>query len=138
FGNWVWGGGWLATLGIKHGIGHGAVDFAGSGVVHAVGGVTALMGAIVLGPRIGKFGKNGEVNSLPAHDLPMAGLGCFILMFGWFGFNGGSTFAATETRFTIVVVNTFLAGMVGSLAAMFMAWWGPHFKKPDPGMAING
>src|SRR2546423_7721734 len=96
FGNWVWGGGWLATLGIKPGIGHGAVDFAGSGVVHAVGGVTALMGAIVLGPRIGKFGKNGEVNSLPAHDLPMAGLGCFILMFGWFGFNGGSPVPAAN------------------------------------------
>ena len=87
FGNWVWGGGWLATLGSNFGLGHGHVDFAGSSVVHMVGGVAALAGAIVLGPRIGKFTKNGEPNAIPGHNIPMAMIGTFILAFGWFGFN---------------------------------------------------
>ena len=91
FGNWVWGGGWLAALGANFGLGHGHVDFAGSSVVHMVGGVAALAGAIVLGPRIGKFTKDGEPLAIPGHHIPMAIAGTFILAFGWFGFNAGST-----------------------------------------------
>lgn len=87
YGNWVWGGGWLSQLGVNFGLGHGHVDFAGSSVVHLVGGVAALAGAIVIGPRIGKYGKNGEVNTIPGHNIPMAILGTFILALGWFGFN---------------------------------------------------
>ncbi len=91
FGAWTWGGGWLAKTWDTMGLGAGYVDFAGSGVVHAVGGVAGLAGAIVLGPRIGKFNKDGTPNTLPGHHIPMAMLGCFILLFGWFGFNAAST-----------------------------------------------
>src|SRR5438067_7920315 len=86
FGAWTWGGGWLSQLGNSMHLGFGYVDFAGSGVVHAMGGVAALAGAIVLGPRIGKFNRDGSANTLSAHHIPMALLGCFILLFGWFGF----------------------------------------------------
>ena len=89
YANWVWGGGWLAQLGVNFGLGHGHVDFAGSSVVHMVGGVAALAGAIVLGPRIGKFNKAGEPLAIPGHHIPMAIAGTFILAFGWFGFNAG-------------------------------------------------
>ena len=101
FGAWTWGGGWLASS-ATHGPRHGYVDFAGSGVVHAVGGAAALAGAIVLGPRIGKFGKDGQPGTLPGHHIPMAMLGTFILLFGWFGFNAASTFAATDVQFAVV------------------------------------
>ena len=95
FGNWAWGGGWLSQLGVNFGLGHGYVDFAGSGVVHAVGGWMGLAGAMVLGPRIGKFNKDGSVNATPGHNLTLAALGTFILAFGWFGFNPGSTLGAS-------------------------------------------
>ena len=136
YGNWVWGGGWLAALGRNLGIGHGAVDFAGSGVVHAVGGFAALAGALVLGPRIGKFGKDGKPRAILAHNMPMAILGVIILVFGWVGFNGASTLAATDLRFAVAIVNTFIASATGCLAAMFLVWkvWG----KPDPSMTANG
>jgi Amt family ammonium transporter len=136
YGGWVWGGGWLAALGKNWGLGHGALDFAGSGVVHAVGGFSALAGAAVLGPRIGKFNKDGTPNAIPAHHIPMAILGAILLVFGWIGFNGASTLAATDMRFSVIVVNTFLAGSAGGLAAMFLVWkmWG----KPDPSMTANG
>ena len=136
YGMWIWGGGWLATLGANYGIGNGAVDFAGSSVVHAVGGFAALAGAMVLGPRIGKFKKDGTPVALPGHNIPMAILGTIILVFGWFGFNGMSTLAATDLRFTVIIANTMLAGAAGCLAAMFLVWklWG----KPDPSMAVNG
>ena len=91
FGAWTWGGGWLAKLGDSVQLGLGYVDFAGSGVVHAVGGVAGLAGALVLGPRIGKFNKDGSANTMPGHHIPMAMLGTFILLFGWFGFNAAST-----------------------------------------------
>jgi Amt family ammonium transporter len=135
YGMWIWGGGWLATLGANYGLGHGAVDFAGSSVVHAVGGFAALAGAIVIGPRIGKF-KDGKPVALPGHNIPMAILGTIILVFGWFGFNGMSTLSATDLRFPIIIGNTMLAGAAGCLAAMFLVWklWG----KPDPSMAVNG
>jgi ammonium transporter, Amt family len=136
FGNWVWGGGWLATLGSNFGIGHGHVDFAGSSVVHMVGGIAALAGAIVIGPRIGKYGADGRVNTLTAHNIPMAIIGTFILAFGWFGFNPGSTLAGTDLRISVVAVNTMLASASGALAAMLYMWG--RFGKPDPGMMANG
>ena len=136
FGNWVWGGGWLATLGSNFGLGHGHVDFAGSSVVHMVGGVAAAAGAIVLGPRIGKFTKSGEPIAIPGHDIPLAIGGTFILAFGWFGFNPGSTLAGGDLRIGVVAVNTMMAGTAGALSAMCFVW--PKFGKPDPGMMVNG
>src|SRR6266403_3530074 len=136
FGNWVWGGGWLAQLGTNFGLGHGHVDFAGSSVVHMVGGVAALAGAMVLGARIGKYNKDGSANPIPGHNIPMAALGCFILAFGWFGFNPGSTLAGADLRIAVVAVNTMLAGAAGALAAMFYMW--ATYGKPVPSMLING
>jgi Amt family ammonium transporter len=137
FGAWTWGGGWLSQLGDSLDLGYGYVDFAGSGVVHAVGGVAALAGAIVLGPRIGKFNADKSANTLPGHHIPMAMLGCFILLFGWFGFNAASTFAATDVRFAMVATNTALAAAFGAVAAMFYCMYTGN-KKPDPGMMVNG
>jgi Amt family ammonium transporter len=136
FGNWVWGGGWLAQLGSQFGLGHGHVDFAGSSVVHMVGGVAALAGAIVLGPRIGKFTKDGKVNALPGHHMPMAILGIFILAFGWFGFNAGSTLAGTDLRISVVAVNTMLASATGAIAAMLVTMI--KYGKPDLTLMGNG
>jgi Amt family ammonium transporter len=136
FGSWVWGGGWLAALGRNLGLGHGAVDFAGSSVVHAVGGFAALAGALVIGPRVGKFAKDGTPKVILAHNLPLAILGVIILVFGWIGFNGASTLAATDLRFTVVIVNTFIASAAGCLSAMFLVW--KKYGKPDPSMAANG
>ena len=136
YGNWVWGGGWLAQGGVNWGLGHGAVDFAGSGVVHAMGGIIALAGAIIIGPRIGKFDSQGRPKAMPGHDVPMVVLGTFILAFGWFGFNPGSTLAGTDLRISYVVVNTMLAGIVGALAAMVILMLKGF--KPDPTMCCNG
>jgi Amt family ammonium transporter len=135
YANWVWGGGWLAQMGVNWGLGHGAVDFAGSGVVHAMGGIIALAGAICLGPRIGKY-INGKPQAIPGHSLPLAIIGCFILAFGWFGFNPGSTLSGTDLRISHVVVNTMLASVTGALAAMFFLMG--TGKKPDPSMLVNG
>jgi Amt family ammonium transporter len=137
FGAWTWGGGWLSQVGNSMGLGYGYVDFAGSGVVHTVGGVAALAGAIVLGPRIGKFNKDGSANTLPGHHIPMAMLGCFILLFGWFGFNAASTLASTDVRFAMVATNTAIAAAFGAVAAMFWCMYTGN-KKPDPGMMVNG
>lgn len=136
FGAWTWGGGWLSQLGNSLHLGYGYVDFAGSGVVHAVGGVAGLAGAIVLGPRIGKYNKDGSPNSIPGHHIPMAMLGTFILLFGWFGFNAASTFAATDVQFATVAANTAIAAAFGACAAMF--WMMRTTGKPDPGMMVNG
>jgi Amt family ammonium transporter len=136
FGAWTWGGGWLATLGKSMKWGFGYVDFAGSGVVHAMGGVAALTGAYVLGPRIGKFDKDGKPRALPGHHLPMAMLGTFILLFGWFGFNAASTFAATDSRLALVATNTAIAAAFGASIGMVWIWF--RSGKPDPGMMING
>jgi len=136
YGNWVWGGGWLAQLGVNFHLGHGHVDFAGSTVVHMVGGVAALAGAIVIGPRLGKYGKDGTINTIPAHNIPMALLGTFILAFGWFGFNPGSTLAGTDLRISVVAVNTMLASASGTLFATLYVWM--KYGKPDPGMMANG
>lgn len=136
FGNWVWGGGWLAMLGSNFGLGHGHVDFAGSSVVHMVGGVAALAGAMVIGPRYGKYGKDGTVNTIPGHNIPMAIIGTFILAFGWFGFNPGSTLAGGDLRISVVAVNTMLAGGSGALFALFYMYI--RGGKADPGMIANG
>jgi Amt family ammonium transporter len=114
YANWVWGGGWLSALGRNYGLGHGHVDFAGSSVVHMTGGVTALITCKLLGPRIGKFNADGSPNPIPGHNIPMTVLGTFILCFGWFGFNPGSTLAAADNRFAIVAVNTMLASASGA------------------------
>jgi Amt family ammonium transporter len=136
FGSWTWGFGWLAKLGASMNLGHGYVDFAGSGVVHAMGGVAALAGAIVLGPRIGKYRKDGTPNAIPGHNIPMALLGVIILLFGWFGFNGASTLAATDTRFAVIIANTTIAAAFGTIASMFYVM--KRLGKPDPGMFGNG
>jgi ammonium transporter, Amt family len=136
FGAWTWGGGWLSQLGNNLELGNGYVDFAGSGVVHAMGGIAALTGAIVLGPRLGKFGKDGKPRALPGHHIPMAMLGTFILLFGWFGFNAASTFAATDIRFAVVATNTAAAAAFGAVTGM--VWITLRTGKPDPGMMANG
>src|SRR5437868_1497694 len=136
FGAWTWGGGWLASLGKSVNAGFGYVDFAGSGVVHAMGGAAALAGAAVLGPRIGKYGKDGKPRTLAAHHIPMALLGTFILLFGWFGFNAASTLSVTDIRFGVVAANTAIAAAFGAVAAMF--WIMMRVGKPDPGMMANG
>jgi len=138
FGNWVWGGGWLSQLGTNFGLGHGHVDFAGSSVVHMQGGVIALIFAWLIGPRYGKYDHNGKlVHPILPHNLPMAMLGTFILAFGWFGFNPGSTLAGTDLRIAVVAVNTMLASATGALAATLWMWW-VRSKKPDPSMMCNG
>jgi Amt family ammonium transporter len=139
FGNWAWGGGWLAQLGTNFGLGHGYSDFAGSGVVHSVGAWMGLAGAMILGPRIGKYNKDGSANAIPGHDMTIAMLGTFILAFGWFGFNPGSSLAASGSgalRIGIVAVDTMLAGAAASLSAMLYTWW--RAGKPAPGMMVNG
>jgi Amt family ammonium transporter len=136
YANWVWGGGWLAKLGSNFSLGHGHVDFAGSSVVHMTGGVLAFMGAKMLGPRLGKFGKDGSPNAMPGHHIPMAVVGCFILAFGWFGFNAGSTLSGTDLRIGVVAVNTMLASAGGAFASTLYMWI--LYGKPDISMAANG
>lgn len=137
FGNWVWGGGWLAMLGQNFGFGHGHVDFAGSSVVHLTGGVISLIGVWIVGPRLGKFNKDGSANAIPGHNIPMAVVGTFILAFGWFGFNAGSTLAGTDLRIAVIATNTMLASAFGAMAATLWMWL-VRTKKPDPSMMCNG
>ncbi|MDR1453363.1 MAG: ammonium transporter [Candidatus Margulisbacteria bacterium] len=127
-GHWIWGGGWLAQKGF--------LDFAGSTVVHSVGGAAALVGAAFLGPRIGKYSADGRSKAIVGHSLPLAALGVFILWFGWFGFNGGSTIAATNANISLVLVTTTLAAAAGACGALFFSWF--KFGKPDISMALNG
>lgn len=136
YANWTWGGGWLARLGTNFGLGHGHVDFAGSSVVHMVGGVAALAGTLVLGPRIGKFSRTGKPNAIPGHDIPMALLGSMILAFGWFGFNAGSSLAGNDLRIAVVAVNTMLASASGGLASLLYMY--VLTRKWDPTMTVNG
>jgi Amt family ammonium transporter len=126
-GHWIWGGGWLAKIGMW--------DFAGSTVVHSVGGWLALAGAVMLGPRIGKYNQDGSSNAIPGHNIPLATLGVFILWFGWFGFNPGSTMGAVRD-IAHIATTTNLAAASGAIAAMFTAW--RMFGKPDTSMALNG
>jgi Amt family ammonium transporter len=138
FANWAWGGGWLAMLGANFGLGHGYADFAGSGVVHSVGGITALACAYIVGPRIGKYTRDGKANAIPGHDIMWVLCGCFILAFGWFGFNPGSTLAMSGNgglRAASVAVNTMLAGMTGSFGGILYMWL--RYGKPDASMSGN-
>ena len=132
FGHWAWGGGWLSSL--PYGIGF--ADFAGSGVVHAVGGLVGLAGAMVLGPRFGKYGKDGRPKVIPGHSITLAALGTFIIWFGWFGFNAGSTFSAHHLRTAVIAVNTTLAASAASLAALLVILF--RTGKFDVGMSMNG
>ncbi|MEW6266532.1 MAG: ammonium transporter [Thermodesulfobacteriota bacterium] len=136
YANWVWGGGWLSQLGKNFGLGHGTVDFAGSSVVHMTGGMAAWAGARVLGPRLGKYSADGRPNALPGHDITMALVGCFILAFGWFGFNAGSTLAGSDLRIGVIATNTMLASASGAFLAMVFMW--VFYGKPDISMAANG
>jgi Amt family ammonium transporter len=136
YANWVWGGGWLSQLGSYAGLGHGHVDFAGSSVVHLTGGTIALFTAKYLGPRRGKYNKDGTANAIPGHNIPMAMIGTFILCFGWFGFNAGSTLAGSDLRIGVIATNTMLAGAAGSMTAMIYMW--TRYGKPDPSMLANG
>ena len=126
-GSWHWGGGVLAELGFK--------DFAGSTVVHAFGGFGALACVMVLGPRRGKYTENG-IKPIPAHNFPLAAIGVFLLMFGWYGFNGGSVLSAEPGALGLVFTTTTLAACAGALGAMFTSWFA--LKKPDLSMALNG
>ena len=140
-GGWIWGGGWLQNLGRIAGIGNGAVDFAGSGPVHMIGGSVALAGAMVIGPRIGRFNKDGSPNAMPGHNIPLGILGTIILYFGWFGFNPGSSLGfmgASRMLAVNAAVNTLIAGAIGGCVAMFYMWLISPAKKPDPSMSVNG
>ncbi len=136
YANWVWGGGWLAKLGTNYHLGHGHVDFAGSSVVHLTGGVVSLVGAKRLGARIGKYDRFGKAQPIPGHNIPMALLGAYILAFGWFGFNAGSTLAGTDTRIAIVAVNSMLSSAAGAFSAALFVWI--RYGKPDPTWLANG
>jgi Amt family ammonium transporter len=127
-GHWIWGGGWLSKLGM--------IDFAGSTVVHSVGGWAALMGAILIGPRIGKYDKHGKPNAIPGHSITLAALGVFILWFGWFGFNPGSTLSGTSPDIGRIAMTTNLAAAAGACVVMIITWI--RYKKPDVSMTLNG
>jgi Amt family ammonium transporter len=136
YANWVWGGGWLSQLGVNFGLGHGHVDFAGSSVVHLCGGVIAIVLAKMIGPRAGKYTPDGKIHPIAPHSIPQVMLGTFILAFGWFGFNAGSTLSGMDTRLAVVATNTMIAGATGAFAAYLyvMIKWG----KPDPSWLANG
>ena len=127
-GHWIWGGGWLSKLGF--------IDFAGSTVVHSVGGWSAMIGAMLLGPRIGKYGADGKPKAIPGHNIPLVGLGVFILWFGWFGFNPGSTLSGENFSIGFIAVNTNLAAAAGAFVSMVTIWL--KNGKPDVSMSLNG
>ena len=132
-GHWIWGGGWLSSLSI--GSASGMVDFAGSTVVHSVGGWAALIGAALLGPRIGKYTSDGKVHAFPGHNITLGALGVFILWFGWFGFNPGSTLAANG-EIGYIAMTTNLAAAAGACTVMIITWI--RYKKPDVSLTLNG
>ena len=128
-GHWTWGGGWLAQLNF--------FDFAGSTVVHLTGGATALVGAMLLGPRLGRFNADGSANAIPGHSVPLASLGVFILWFGWFGFNPGSALAVGDGELiSLIAINTNLAAAAGAVTTTFLSW--TLFGKPDLFFTMNG
>ena len=136
YGCWAWGNGWLSDLGVMFGLGSGLVDLAGSSVVHMTGGMMALAGSLALGPRIGKFNKNGSVNAIPGHNVPMVVLGTLLLAFGWLGLNAGRALEATDLRMGSIATCTLLATGAGCLTSMLTMW--ASFGKPDPTMTCNG
>ncbi|TGE35685.1 ammonium transporter [Desulfosporosinus fructosivorans] len=127
-GHWIWGGGWLQQRGM--------IDFAGSTVVHSVGGWAALIGALLIGPRLGKYSKDGKASAIPGHNITLGALGVFILWFGWFGFNPGSTLSGTSPDIAKIAVNTNLAAAAGATMTMFFTWM--KYKKPDVSLTLNG
>jgi len=127
-GHWIWGGGWLTDMGF--------VDFAGSTVVHAVGGFSALVGAWMVGPRLGKYDPEHRPRAIPAHSIPLGALGVLILWFGWFGFNPGSTLSGTTPAIAHIAVTTLLAGAAGAISSMLYSWI--RYKKPDASLTLNG
>jgi len=127
-GHWVWGGGWLSEKGF--------VDFAGSSVVHSVGGWAALAGASLLGPRMGKFDAEGKARAIPGHSLTLGALGVFILWFGWFGFNPGSSLSGTDSSIGLIAVTTNLAAAASAVSVMFITWI--KYGRPDVSMTLNG
>ncbi len=129
-GHWVWGGGWLAQMNFA--------DFAGSSVVHAVGGTAALIGTIILGPRLGKYKPDGSANAIAGHNIPLVSLGVFILWFGWFGFNPGSTLGIKDggNLIALVAINTNLSAVAGTISAMLMVWF--IGGKPELSLTLNG
>ena len=129
-GYWKWGGGWLQQLDVPF------YDFAGSTLVHSVGGWGALMGVIILGPRLGKYAPDGSVNPIPGHNMPLATIGVFLLWLGWFGFNGGSVLSADPGAVSLVLVTTCLSGAAGAIGAALTS--GVLGGKPDLSMALNG
>jgi len=127
-GHWIWGGGWLTQRGM--------VDFAGSTVVHSVGGWAALVGAFLIGPRAGKYTKDGKINPIPGHNITIGALGVFILWFGWFGFNPGSTVSGTDPAIGLIAVTTNLAAAAGAISSMIVTW--VRYGKPDVSLTLNG
>ncbi|MGA1875736.1 MAG: ammonium transporter, partial [bacterium] len=127
-GHWIWGGGWLARLGM--------VDFAGSTVVHSLGGWVSLAGIMVIGPRIGRYNRDGTPNPIPGHNIPLAALGVFIMWLGWFGFNTGSLLSGTNPAIALIAVNTILSGVSGSISVMVYTWL--TRGKPDVTLTLNG
>ena len=127
-GHWIWGGGWLQQRGM--------IDFAGSTVVHSVGGWAALIGALLIGPRIGKYNKDGKATAIPGHNITLGALGVFILWFGWFGFNPGSTLSGTTPDIGKIAVTTNLAAAAGAAMTMIFTWL--KYKKPDVSLTLNG
>jgi Amt family ammonium transporter len=127
-GHWIWGGGWLSSLGF--------IDFAGSTVVHGVGGVSALVGAYLVGARQGKYTKDGKVHAIPGHSIPLGALGVLLLWFGWFGFNPGSTLAGTDSSIASIAVTTLLAGAAATVSSMLVSW--AKYGKPDVSLTLNG
>ncbi|MEW6624466.1 MAG: ammonium transporter [Bacillota bacterium] len=127
-GHWTWGGGWLDSLGF--------IDFAGSTVVHSVGAWSALVGAFILGPRLGKYTSSGKVNPIPGHNIPLGTLGVLLLWFGWFGFNPGSALSPFDPALSLIAANTLIAGATGTIGALLVTWI--KYKKPDITLTLNG
>jgi Amt family ammonium transporter len=136
FARWVWCDGWLAHLGSRFSLGHGAVDFAGSGVIHLQGGALALVACIMLGPRIGKYDEHGNPKPIFGHNVPMVTLGAFILAFGWFGLTLGSSIFSPNAPLALIALNTMLASAAAATFAAIYVWI--RFGKPDPTMMCNG
>jgi len=136
YANWVWGGGWLSQLGSNCGLGHGVVDFSGSSVVHMVGGITGLAGALVLGPRTGKYKANGAPTAIPGHHIPMAVIGCMVLFSGWLGLASSSAFVVAYSRISVIAVNILLASVAAAFSATFYLWF--LYGKPDISLSVNG
>ncbi len=127
-GHWIWGGGWLAEKGF--------IDLAGSTVVHSVGGWSALIGAYLVGPRINKFGPDKKINAIPGHNIPLGALGVFLLWFGWFGFNSGSTLSGLTPDIAHIATTTLLAGAASTISSLLYTWL--VYRKPDASLTLNG